>query len=477
MQKLRLILLVICLAVVGAANNLMAAKVHEEIKGPFQEPSEVTKKCIECHDDAAVDIMRTQHWNWEQMQVINGKEMIYGKKSAMTNFAIAVDGNWPRCTSCHIGYGWEDASFDFQDKSKIDCLVCHDTTGDYKKAKMGAGMPKGFYPETKERGAPVDLLHVAQNVGKPVKKTCGTCHFGGCGAAKVKHGDLDAAFAGPSVEIDIHMAADGQDFDCQKCHYPQERHNIMGHYMVPTPDGTYQSGCIECHTDTPHRLKILNTHYEAVSCQACHIPDFARQYATKTHWDWCTTQCFVVDWSPEKYGTTQAVKGLGAFTWEKNVIPVYEWYNGNERAYMRGDKVDTNNVTPLNHPEGDITDKHSKIFPFRVHSAKQIYDKKYNYLITPYITGKGEAAFWKTYDWDTAARKGMAFAGLPYSGEYDFTETIMYWRINHGVVPGNKALDCLECHGNHGRMNWEQLGYKGDPWQVPGVSRGKHDFQ
>jgi len=458
------------------AGPTLAGQSHKTIKGPFTTPESVTKKCLECHAQAAVDIMKTQHWNWQEMQVVNGKNQLYGKKKAMTNFAITVDGNWPRCTGCHIGYGWADASFNFQDKTKVDCLICHDTTGTYSKAKMGAGMPRGF-TETKERAAAVDLLFVAQNVGKPSKKTCGNCHFGGCGDARVQHGDLDTSFAGPSIEIDVHMAADGQDFDCQKCHYPKEEHNIKGHYMMPSSDGTYQSGCVECHKSAPHKLKILNSHYEAVACQTCHIPTFSRQNATKTHWDWCTTECKVTEWSSEKYGTSQAVKGIGAFTWNKNVIPTYEWYNGKETVYLRGNKIDPDKVTLINQPEGSIKDRQAKIFPFREHGAKQIYDTQYNYLITPYISGKGELAFWKTYDWDSASKKGMAFSGLAYSGKYGFTETRMFWRINHGVVKVEQALDCLSCHGSNGRMDWDSLGYKGDPWRIKGLSRSKHDFQ
>lgn len=462
-------------AILFAGATASALEVHQNIDGPFSDPKAVTEKCLECHEDAADEVMQTQHWNWQQEQTVNGKKQLYGKKTALTNFSIAVDGNWPHCTRCHIGYGWENASFDFKEKTNIDCLACHDTTDTYVKAKRGAGLPRGF-TAWKERGKPVDLLHVARNVGKPNKKTCGSCHFGGCGAARVKHGDLDPSFAGPPLEIDIHMAAEGQNFDCQKCHYPEEKHNIMGHYMAPSPQGTYQSGCVECHTDSPHELKILNTHYEAVACQTCHIPTFARQYPAKTDWDW-SSAAQVTGKTKGRYGAIIPVKGVGAFTWKKEVTPVYAWYNGTENAYMRGDKIDPDKVTELNSPVGSIKDRHAKIFPFKIHQARQIYDKKYKTLITPFIEKEGETAFWKTYDWHTAAKKGMAATGLKYSGEYDFNETIMYWRVNHGVVPGQKALDCLECHGSHGRMDWEELGYKGDPWKIKGESRSPHKFQ
>ena len=135
----------------------MALKVHEEIQGPFQKPCDVTKKCLECHEDAANDIMKTSHWNWQKRQIVNGKEQLYGKRNSMTNFGLIIKSNLPLCTSCHIGFGWEDDSFDFTDKTKVDCLVCHDTTGSYKKQSKGAGMPEGF-AKGQESNASVDLL-------------------------------------------------------------------------------------------------------------------------------------------------------------------------------------------------------------------------------------------------------------------------------------------------------------------------------
>jgi cytochrome c peroxidase len=54
---------------------------------------------------------------------------------------MSIISNEARCTSCHAGYGWKDATFDFTDMTKIDCLVCHDTTGTYKKIPTAAGMP------------------------------------------------------------------------------------------------------------------------------------------------------------------------------------------------------------------------------------------------------------------------------------------------------------------------------------------------
>ena len=46
----------------------------------------------------------------------------------------------------------------------------------------------------------------------------------------------------------------------------------------------------------------------------------------------------------------------------------------------------------------------------------------------------------------------MAAAGYPYSGEYDFVDTHMYWPITHMVAPAEDAVGCAECHAEEGRM-------------------------
>jgi hypothetical protein len=149
------------------------------------------------------------------------------------------------------------------------------------------------------------------------------------------------------------------------------------------------------------------------------------------------------------------------------VVPTYAWYyNGKGGAYLPGDKIDPDKVTRLSWPEGDRSDLTAKIFPFKVHTAKQPYDTKNGYLITPKVFGqKGDPdAYWVNYDWKKASAAGMKATGLEFSGEYDFTPTEMYWRINHMVVPADAALGCLD---------WEALGYSADPMRNSSASRTK----
>jgi len=62
----------------------------------------------------------------------------------------------------------------------------------------------------------------------------------------------------------------------------------------------------------------------------------------------------------------------------------------------------------------------------------------------------------------------MKASGLEYSGEYGFAQTETYWPINHQVDPKEKALKCLDCHKGGTRMDWQALGYEGDPMLIGG---------
>jgi octaheme c-type cytochrome (tetrathionate reductase family) len=438
-----------CLASIAAA-----ADHKDRIKGPVTDGPGITRQCLGCHENASAEVMKTTHWTWSAKQDINGKTVDRGKKNTINNFCVSIAANWPRCTSCHAGYGWKDNSFDFSDPSKVDCLVCHDTTGTYIKEATGAGNPD----------AKVDLLRVAQNVGKPSRVNCGACHFFGGGGDAVKHGDLDSSMEFPERNVDVHMASSGNNFQCQDCH-ATKGHKIMGQAMVVSPAGRDHIGCENCHGASPHKQSRLNQHFASVACQTCHIPYFAKELPTKMSWDWSTAGKDITPEPTDKLGKHTYDKKKGDFTWGKMVTPTYAWYNGEAGAYLTGDKMDPSQVTKLTWPKGDIKDRKAKIYPFKTHTGKQIYDSKQNIFITPKVFGAD--GYWKAFDWAKAAQLGMAGSGLPYSGEYGFAPTIMYWRLNHMIAPKTQALSCLDCHGDQGRMDWKALGYKGDPIDNP----------
>ncbi len=450
-----LLLALICLMALPA----FAMDHSKIITGPFKDATDVTKKCLTCHDDEALDLMKTPHWTWERLQKVDGREIAAGKKKGFNNFCTSTETNRVHCSECHISYGWADETFDFTDKTKIDCLACHDTTGTYHKDGDNSGWPTEH----------VDILAVAKSVGEPSRVTCGACHFDGGGGDGVKHGDLDSSLEFPDRHIDVHMSPDGNDFQCQACHVT-EKHLVKGAAMVSSPDGFNAIGCEQCHDAAPHKESRLNKHAATVACQTCHIPYFAKELPTQMDWDWSTagqdTPPGNVDGKTVKYKKT-----VGTQTWATNVVPTYAWFNGKSEVYMRGDKMDPTQPTRMSYPEGSIKDKTAKIHPFKVHTGKQVYDTKNNYFITNHIYGPN--GFWSTFDWQRSIKIGMDGTGLAYSGSYGFAPTTMYWRIDHMVSPKEDALSCLDCHGDNGRMDWKALGYKGDPMSNPKWARNK----
>ena len=455
--------LTIALLFMGSIAN--AAQDHSKlIKGPFETGSDVTKACLQCHEKQANDFMKTPHWTWSNNQEVPGKGKVdLGKKNAINNYCIALPSNNPRCTSCHAGYGWKDNSFDFSKAENIDCLVCHDTTGSYKKLPAASGHPAyqdtEFPPKSGKLWKKMDLDKIAKSVGPTSRATCGACHFFGGGGDHIKHGDLDSSMGSPKRSIDVHMAVDGKNMSCSSCH-KAVNHAIPGKALsVSAMGGGTTLNCTDCHAGTPHgKNAILNKHAAKVACQTCHIPTFAKALPTKIWWDWSTAGKDGPV-TKDEYGQPLYDKQKGDFKWQKNAKPVYRWFNGSVDRYLLGEKIDPTKVTHFNSPLGDRSDKNAKITPFKIMRGKQPYDSENNVLGVPNLWG----GYWKHWDWNKAMADGMQAAGLPYSGKYGFTETDMYWKVNHMVVPKADALKCNDCHSKTGRLDWKALGYSGDP--------------
>ena len=414
------------------------------LKGPFAAGPAVTRACLQCHSDEAREVMATSHWTWlgDRVEIPDtGKRISIGKANVINNFCIAVGPNMPRCTTCHAGYGWQDDSFDFDDPTKVDCLTCHDTTGTYRKGLAGRVQDD------------VDLVSTARKVGRPTRTNCGGCHFAGGGGDAVKHGDMDGSMYFPAERIDIHMG--GHDFSCQTCHRTTD-HRIPGCAMSVCPQRKDRIACTDCHRAEPHLQERLDAHTAAVACQTCHVPRMAIHWATKMSWDWSEAGKDLPINDPHVY-----LKAKGRFTYARDVAPEYYWYDGLATRYLIGDPVNRQGITNLNYPRGDITQPRARLWPFKVHRGKQPYDTVHGYLLVPRTYGEG--GYWTEFDWDKANRIGMEIMNLPYSGEYDFAETAMYWPLSHMVQRKDKALQCRDCHGAGGRMDWKALGYGEDP--------------
>lgn len=412
-----------------------------QLQRTFSKPQDVTAACITCHNGRHTEVMNSSHWNWEREEYIEGRGIRYiGKKNILNNYCIGINTNEQSCNKCHIGYGWGDKNFDFTNPNNVDCLACHDNSELYMKKSAGAGMPDPT----------VNLTSVAQKVGRPTKTNCGTCHFFGGGGNNVKHGDLEMALFDADRTVDVHLATDGGKLECVDCH-TAENHQMLGKVYSLSSMNRNRSTCEQCHTAAPHSNSVINEHTVKVACQTCHIPEYAKVNATKMEWDWSTAGK-MKDGKPfeikDSLGNDTYTSIKGSFRWERNVVPEYVWFNGTASHYLTGDRVDAETPIQLNTLHGSYDDPDSKIIPVKVHRAKQPFDPVNNYLIQPktFSARKGDGGFWNDFDWQSSIRHGMEYINLPYSGQYTFAKTEMYWPVNHMVSPKEKSLQCTDCH-------------------------------
>ena len=447
---------------------------HEDhkslMKGPYQTGQEVTAACLECHKEAAEQVIHTSHWKLKSEPVLlaeRDEPVTVGMDNSFNNICIGFQGDWSSCTSCHSGFGWEDEDFDLTDTANVDCLVCHERTGTYKKSN------KGLPTET------INLTEVAQSVSTPGTENCSGCHYRGSAGIAITHGDWSEQLTFASEDLDVHTGE--HKLLCVDCHglsdqqtgkrsmttaltpdtQEQEQEQEQDNLVLDSLADRSQLACTNCHNDTLHQDERLNQHTASVACQTCHIPAVE---PSKTTWTWSETEesmaeeALSTEDKSEEGESAENVKTTGSFTADKNLIPEYHWYNGTSTRYILGDEIeDPKKPTFIEHPVGNISDPQAKIWPFKVHVANQPFDTFMNTLLIPELSGEGET------DWLRALELGAERNEQEFSGEYAFTKTYMYWPATHMVAPKERALQCRDCHSDNGRMSWEVLGYPGDP--------------
>jgi len=434
------------------------AQDHKDnLSGPFENVQQVIEECLMCHDDSGEEVLQSNHWNWLTSNLAASTQAgtTNNKHIPINNFCFAVSDSSNQCTPCHLPLSGKDKSFDFNAVENIDCLVCHDQTGTYKRSPFGTGLPE----------QEMDLLVIAQSVGKPKTENCGTCHFGGSGGVLMRSGAMDKSLLNPTEEIDYHLG--GLGFGCGDCHETKS-HNIS----LKTESGESPVSCENCHDAEPHKKELLNQHSSAVSCQTCHIPTYARTEPTITFWDWSKVGEDRESVKNE-FGEENYFKSKGELVWGKNIRPEYYWNNGSDDYYELGEKNEQAKLIDLNKPSGKISDPDSRISPFKVVRVKQPFDPVNKYLIIPKL--EREDSISSSNDWIKASEIGMKVVNLDFSGSVDFIETKMYWPINHMVMSADNALKCTSCHGKGGEgiLNWKELGYPDDPIKKGGRIKNK----
>lgn len=418
------------------AAALAHAEIAEHVKqnGPFDSVNAVTAACLRCHPESQNEIINSAHWSWVRQRNINGTTVAFSKKDSLAMYGISPAAN-NQCLQCHTSVtGISANEANSNQATNIDCLVCHDGSGLYR------------------RGVPArqqDLVSIVRQVAKPTAANCITCHFRSCNLEP--NPDRSAK---SMLYNDVHLRAG--TFSCQKCHTGTNKH----HFARQPGNDSVDSSCIFCHRPKPHKSERLNDHTDAVACRTCHIPDISGGEPVLIDWNWLALN------AGEKMIQTTAdgqgqVRSQDGFLTVAGLSPVYEWDWGADTVYQRGDRIDPNKIVTLTRPAA--RNLGAKIAPFQLVYATQPYDKKYRYLISPKLSETPGELF-PTENWEQIAQQGLQDLRLPFSGTLGFVVTATYKRINHGIAPADQALDCLDCHGQQGRITWKKLGYEADPW-------------
>ncbi|SDU19069.1 tetrathionate reductase family octaheme c-type cytochrome [Desulfobacula phenolica] len=430
-------------------------KKIEALNKDFTTGEEITQACLSCHSEAATQFHKSIHWSWLASEDKN--DIRYGKAGySVNNFCISGNAMEDKgCLKCHPS--WNKKGI----KGEVNCLKCHNSSGfDFTEAFSDIkAFSEDNDPETQEIAKDIqqEVKEATTQVTLPTRKNCGSCHFTGGGGDGVKHGDLDTSLTKPNRMLDVHMGVDGKDFSCTRCHTTVDHHIAGRIYTNPAvetrkslieDDLAPKITCVSCHSSEPHKNDSkMNDHTDVVSCQACHIPTFARVNPTKMWWDWSKAGK-MKDGKPyeEKGPFGKAIyKSIkGEFKWEKNVVPEYFWFNGSLTSTTANDIIDPAQIVKVSHPVGDKNDPEARIFPFKIHRGKQPYDKIHKKMLAPMLSGKN--GYWTTFDMNDAIEHGNKAIGIPYSGEFDYVETTYAFPITHMVAPKENALNCTQCH-------------------------------
>ena len=475
--------------------NAIASGAYEVEKlhvGYFTEKAYTgTNDCLACHGLIGADMLMRAHFTWQGVSsnITGFEEGPHGKNDLINNFCVAVPTNEGRCAQCHAGYGYDDKNFDFNDMTKVDCLVCHDQTGTYQKAPTTAGLPVETLPD----GTPLDLNKVAQSVaaneGKPTIKNCIGCHAKAGGGDNVKHGDLALSLVNTTKEFDVHMGTDGANLDCVACHSiaaDGSDHGIGGMPYHSVDEGELKT-CEGCHGDANNvhagkPVEPIITSHPMLACQVCHIPTFARNTPTKTEWYWESAgdvergEEYDPSFDYGEKGVPVYDPKKGNFVWQSNVRPTLRYFDGKWDRFIinANDKFTgtptTETPVALGEPSADRNTVGAKIYPFKKMIGNQPADANNNTVLVPHLFGSkgGPNPYWGNWNWDLALQDGAAYTKQTYSGEFLWVPTVMYLTVNHEIAPKEQAYgyggpgSCGDCHGGD-QIDWTELGLTGDP--------------
>ena len=462
-MKQATIILVALMIVLLAAGDSLAAKRSYSHQDDYFEHYEGTRTCLECHESEATSFFHSQHYQWQGQSpnITNADGDKLGKMNTMNDFctnplaswignAVNVEGKViaQGCSKCHAGLGKQpSAELSREQLENIDCLICHasgyrrdlyqDDAGNWEWRPILWQNQKG-------------LDSVSKRISLPERNMCLRCHSGAGGGPNFKRGDLEYALADCEPDFDVHMATTGNNMQCVDCHAGDD-HRVRGRGadLSGTDNPDNPLFCTSCHDAKPHGKKALDFHTDRVNCTVCHITEFAKADQTDMRRDWSTPKHHEI---ANKYSAT--------ITFGSNVVPVYAWFNGNTRLMKMGDPVRYNDdgTVTIMAPEGSRKDKNAKINAFKLHEGVLPLWTEKQWLIPLAVD-----EFFIDGNLDKAVQEGARAAYGAEHVEYEWISSRRYMGLFHEVRPADKALQCLDCHREGGRMDWQALGYKEDP--------------
>ena len=461
--------LLVTILITATMSTAVQAEPKQWRHAKFFDEYEGTSTCLRCHEEEAEAFFHSQHYQWrgETPAVVNSDGEGLGKLSMINDFCTNPSGKqWigkvknadgktlaKGCSTCHAGLGKVPArEVSREQLENIDCLICHNSgyRRDLYANDDGSWEWRPILWKNKE-----GMNAVGQRVSLPTRTMCLRCHSASGGGPNYKRGDLEYILKDPPRKHDVHMATKangGPDLLCIDCH-AGDGHRVLGRGVdLAASDSPDQRLSCEgsCHGSAPHKISALDGHTSRVYCTTCHIPKFAKSEPTDMFRDWSN-----ISFSEEKGKYTYSVKRL-----EADVEPEYAWFNGNSWLQLAGKPVrrDENGIVEMVLPEGSRDDPDARIVGFKVHQSMMPVLKGKDWLLpihTEEVYADGNV--------DKAVREAAhEFYGLE-NIDYTWVETKRYMGIYHGVAPAKEALQCLDCHGPDGRMNWVELGYKSDP--------------
>jgi len=435
------------------------------IDGPIPAHNTITAysgpaTCISCHSKEATDMVNSLHAKWKaptpELTNTTGQEL--GKAAGGINtFCTYAMSSKNACFSCHVrsdGNAPHPA-----ERTDVDCMMCHNDTyqrkfvadpnntetvtninGETKTYVFGKTDSLGNYisePDYAKMPAGTSMVNLARSVHLPTNKSCLRCHATAGGGDWTKRGDMGLNSVNPTVDQDVHLSQNGAGLSCVDCHSALN-HAISGRGIDLRGTEADPPTCQACHTASPHTDTMLNRHANGqVSCQVCHIREFAKGGATEMSRDWRKPV-----WNPA------FCSGQGGFVGEEtrqaNVKPEYVWFDGTSSVYNVGETIlpDKRGIYPMAKANGAPFDGKSSIVPIKRHFTVMPLHES-GKLVPPAIMW-----MFMTGTFDTAVQKGMEEQGM--TGSYSLVEADAEMLITHGVEPKEKAPSCTECHDNTG---------------------------